>query len=153
MEPPPSGFDDFLGINEEEDVAIAATAEATPVADSLGIRAIQSAADPRTEASSTPGRSREGGLFDSGLLEDDDDLPEYLGEGTSSKPAPSQAKRPPAQQLRERVPTWTIDTAHVAAAAHEPLRSRLDAYKTKPLSAALPEAEPSIYDAYDDALL
>ena len=149
--PPPSGFDDFLGIDEDED---GMTAEDSPPS---AAAAAVAAADPRTE------RSRDGGLFNSGLLEEDDDVPEYYYKGEyheyhevapSSKPrsGPSQAKRP-AEEPR-RAPAAAAAAAAAApaaapapapAAAHEPLRARLDAFK--------PNAERSIYDAYDgDAL-
>ena len=134
-----SAFGDFLGIDEDEDdVAMPHLQEdRTPAA-------AAAAADPRTE------RSRDGGLFHSGLLEEDGDLPEYyyegidsgIGDSCPSKPlaAPSQAKRPAEER---RAPA-------AAAAAPETLRSRLDAFKAKPAPAAPLVAERSIYDAYDD---
>ena len=66
-----SAFGDFLGIDEDEDdVAMPHLQEdRTPAA-------AAAAADPRTE------RSRDGGLFHSGLLEEDGDLPEYYYEGS-----------------------------------------------------------------------
>ena len=153
VDPPSSGFNDFLGIDEDEDEDEATRTcgwqeDHTPGAahlvaeQSAGRLPNLLAAEPRTE------RSRDGGLFHSGLLEDDDDLPEYYyheGGASSSKPRPepSQVKRP-AEERRAPV---------TAAAAHEPLRSRLDAYKPKPLPVAPPNAERSIYDAYDDDAL
>ena len=134
-----SAFGDFLGIDEDEDdVAMPHLQEdRTPAA-------AAAAADPQTE------RSRDGGLFHSGLLEEDGDLPEYyyegidsgIGDSCPSKPlaAPSQAKRPAEER---RAPA-------AAAAAPETLRSRLDAFKAKPAPAAPLVAERSIYDAYDD---
>ena len=134
-----SAFGNFLGIDEDEDedVAMPHLQDHTPAP-------AAAAADPRTE------RSRDGGLFHSGLLDEDGDLPEYYYEGIDSgivnscpsKPlaAPSQAKRPAEER---RAPA-------AAAAAPETLRSRLDAFKAKPAPAAPLVAERSIYDAYDD---
>eukprot|EP00908_Phaeocystis_cordata_P003871 Transcript_1425.p5 GENE.Transcript_1425~~Transcript_1425.p5 ORF type:complete len:269 (-),score=89.39 Transcript_1425:792-1598(-) len=128
-DPPPlsSGFDAFLGIDEEED--------------DVDMPAAQAGA---AEEQGSGG----GGLFESGLLEDDDVPHEFYDEeSTSAKPV---ARPPQPTQPKHTRPALQASPQTQSAPAAAPggsLRSRLDAFKAKPAAAA-PKPELSIYDEF-----
>ena len=128
-----SGFDAFLGIGDEDEDED----EEAEMAESRRI----------VDGAAAAGAPDSPGLFESGLLEPDDD--EGLADLGWS--APSQAARPPPRAFKVR-PPQPAAPAPAPPAAESSLRARLNAHKT----AAEPAAEPegaSIFGAFDDGSL